>query len=98
MFSSFIPSRSFNRLFTKINSSWLIYKPVKALQVKISLLFKLVFDKKKYYFIMFFLLYNCCSNRIAELVIPIKIPTKEAKEEIETHPFFSETNIQKCSV
>ena len=37
-------------------------------------------------------------NPSAELVIPIKIPTKEAKAEIETHPVIVEPKIRKCSI
>ena len=37
-------------------------------------------------------------NPIAKLVIPIKIPTKEAKAELETHPVTVEINIKKCSI
>ena len=37
-------------------------------------------------------------NPITELVIPIGIPTKEAKAEIETHPVIVEAKIRKCSI
>ena len=37
-------------------------------------------------------------NPIVELVIPIGIPTKEAKEKMKTHPVTVETNKSKCSV
>ena len=37
-------------------------------------------------------------NPIAELVIPIGIPTKEAKAEIEIHPVIVEVKIRKCSI
>ena len=37
-------------------------------------------------------------NPIAELVIPIGIPTKEAKAEMETHPVIVEAKIRKCSI
>ena len=37
-------------------------------------------------------------NPIAELVIPIGIPNKEAKEEMETDPVIVEINIRKCSI
>ena len=37
-------------------------------------------------------------NPIAELVIPIGIPTKEAKAEMETHPVNIEPEIRKCSI
>ena len=35
---------------------------------------------------------------VAELVIPIKILTKEAKAEMKTHPVISEAKIRKCSI
>ena len=37
-------------------------------------------------------------NPIAELVIPIRIPTKEVKTEMETHPVTAEISISKCSM
>ena len=37
-------------------------------------------------------------NPIAELVIPIGIPSKEAKTEIEIHPVTAEATIRKCSM
>ena len=37
-------------------------------------------------------------NPITELVIPIGIPTKEAKAEMETYQVIVETKIRKCSI
>ena len=37
-------------------------------------------------------------NPIAELVIPTRIPTKEAKAETKTHPVTVEIKIIKCSI
>ena len=37
-------------------------------------------------------------NPIAELVIPIGIPTEEAKAEMETHPVITEAKIRKCLI
>ena len=37
-------------------------------------------------------------NPIAELIIPIGIPTKEEKEEMETHPVTVENKLSKCSI
>ena len=34
---------------------------------------------------------------IAEIVIPIRIPTKEAKAEIEVHPVIVKASMRKCS-
>ena len=36
-------------------------------------------------------------NPIAELVIPLRIPSKEEKEEIEIHLVLAEAKIRKCS-
>ena len=36
-------------------------------------------------------------NPIAELAVPMGIPSKEAKAEIETHSVIAETNIRKRS-
>ena len=38
------------------------------------------------------------SNPIGELVIPRRVPTKEAKAEMETHPVNVETIISKWSI
>ena len=35
-------------------------------------------------------------NLIAEFVIPIRIPSKEAKTEIEIHPVIAKAKIRKC--
>ena len=37
-------------------------------------------------------------NTIAELVIPVGIPTKKAKAEIEKHTVIVEITISECSV
>ena len=37
-------------------------------------------------------------NPIAELLIPIWIPNKEAKAEIKIHPIIVEAKIRKCSI
>ena len=37
-------------------------------------------------------------NPIAELVIPIGTPSKEAKVEIEIHPVIVEVKIMECSI
>ena len=36
-------------------------------------------------------------NHITELVIPIRIPRKEAKAEIKIHPVIVDAKIRKCS-
>ena len=37
-------------------------------------------------------------NPIAELIIPIVMPTKEQKEEMEMHPVTVEFRISRCSI
>ena len=37
-------------------------------------------------------------NTIAELIIPIKISSKETKAEIEMHPVIVEAKIRTCSI
>ena len=37
-------------------------------------------------------------NAFAELTIPIGIPTKEAKAEMDIHPLTVETKINNCSI
>ena len=37
-------------------------------------------------------------NPIADLVIPVEIPSKEAKSETETHPVIAENEMRKYSV
>ena len=94
---------SFITLFIKIYSSWIITESIKALEIKTSMLFNLSFANYiiLLYFVFFFLiiidLYFLLPaatakiiNPIAELVIPIGIPTNEAKAEMETHPVIAE--------
>ena len=49
LISSFTLSNSFSTLFSKTNSSWLIFKSVKATQIKISMLFSLDFANHSIY-------------------------------------------------
>ena len=37
-------------------------------------------------------------NPISELIIPLGIPSKEAKADIEKHPLTVEAKIRKCSI
>ena len=83
---------------------------IKALEIKTSILFNLAFAKNTILscFFFFFLIIDLCFliaeviaqilNPIAELAIPIGIPTKEAKSEIEIHPVIVEPKIRKCSI
>ena len=47
--------------------------------------------------IFYFLITHIC-NPITELEIPIGIPIKEAKVEMETHPVIAEAKIRKCPI
>ena len=92
--SSFISSYSFNTLITKTNSSWLIYESIKALEIKIFMLFELVFANNTTLscFFFFFLIIDLwilipaviaqIFNPIIELATSIGIPSKEAKAKI----------------
>ena len=81
---------------------------MKALQTTNSVLFKLDFANSTILSCFCFLiidLYFLISaviaqnfNPIAELVLPIGIPSKEEKADIEIHPVIVETKIRKCSI
>ena len=74
----------------------MLYKLIFAINTILScfVLFFLIFDL---YFLIPAVITQIC-NPIIELVIPIGIPTKEAKAEIETHPVTVESNISKCLI
>ena len=86
------------------------FESIKALDVKTSTLFIIDFvdDNILSCFFFFFLIIGLnflifavitkFFNPIVELVIPIEIPTKEAKAEMETPQVFEEINITKCSI
>ena len=80
-----------------------------TLKIKISVLFNLDFANNTAYhafsIFLFIDLYFLISavitqicNPIAELVIPIGIPTKEKKAEIETHSVIVEITVSKLSI
>ena len=80
---------------------------VKALEIKAYILFNLDFAILSYLLSFFSIidLYFLISlviaqifNPIAELVIPIGIPIKESKAEIEIHPAFVKAKIRQCSI
>ena len=53
------------------------------------------------YWLVLFLIFAVIApifNRIAELIISIGIPSKEAKAAIEIHPAILEAKIKKCSI
>ena len=78
------------------------------MQIKTSMLFNLdVANNTVLYFFFFLLLISVfyfwipaviaqIFNPIAQLVIPIGLPAKEAKAEIEIHPVIIEAKIRKC--
>ena len=81
----------------------------KALEIKTSMLFKLHFANNTILscFFFCFLIIDLCFliatvitqifNPTADLVIPIGIPTKEAKAEMETHLVIADPTIRKGS-
>ena len=110
MISSFVSSYSFKKLFIKINSSWLIFESIKALEIKTSMLLSLDLANNTIlsYFFFFLLIIDWCFlilaniaevlNHIADIVIPMGIPHKEAEEEMEIHPLIAEVKMTKSSV
>ena len=87
-----------------------IFESIKALEINTSILFNFDFASNTilscfffFFFIidLYFLMPAVIApifNTIAELVIPIGIPIKKVKTEIETHPVIVEAKIRKCSV
>ena len=83
---------------------------IKALEINTSILFNFDFANNTSLacFFFFFLIIDSyflipalivqIFNPIAELVIPVEIPTKEKKAEMETHPVIAEAKIRKCSI
>ena len=83
---------------------------MKALEIKASILVNLDFAKTTilscffFFFIiidLYFLIPAAIAqifNHIAELAVPIEIPIKKAKPEIEIHPVIVEAKIRKCSI
>ena len=80
---------------------------IKALEIKISILFNLDFANNSIlscflFFLIIDLNYLICAviaqifNPIAEIVIPIELPTKEVKTETEMYTVTVETKIGKC--
>ena len=89
---SFISSYSCNALFTETNSSWLTYELIKALEIRTSMVFTLVFAYNTLLscFFFFFLIIDLyflftaiiekILNHTAKLALPVEIPTEEAKK------------------
>ena len=92
--SCFTSLYSFRTLFIKRNLPWLITESIKVLEIKTSILFNLDFASNtiELCFSFLFLIIDLwfliplviaqIFNPIAELLIPIGIPIKEAKSEI----------------
>ena len=96
--SSFISSYSLNTLFIKINSSWLTFELVEALEIIASVMLLFIFLN---YWLIYYLVPPVIAqifNPIAELVIPIGILTKELKAEIKIDPVNVEAKIRKCLI
>ena len=75
--------------------------------MKTSMLFNLDFacNTILLFFFLFFLIIDLIPaviaqifNPITEFVIPIEIPTKETKAEIEIHPVTIEAKMRTCSI
>ena len=83
---------------------------IKVLEIKTSMLFNLDFANNTilscfFFFFLFIDLYFLIPAviaqifyPIAELEIPIEIPSKEENTEIEIHPVIVEAKIRKCSI
>ena len=110
MISFYISSYSFSTLFTKTDLPWLIFESIRALEIKTSRLFNLEFANNTilsrffFFFLIidfYFLIHAAIAqifDPIEKLVIPIRIPIKEAKVEIEIHSVIVETKIRTCSI
>ena len=88
----------------------MIFEPIKDLEIKNSMLFSLDFANRAALscFSFFFLIIDLqflvnavivqIVNHIAGIVIPIGIPSKEVKSEIERLPVITEAKIRKSLV
>ena len=109
MVPSFISSNSFSKLFTRTNSSWLIFKSIKALEIKAYILLNLDFSNNTLLLCFFFFLIidlyllipavitQIC-NPTVEIVMSVRKSTKEAKAEIKTSPVTVVNKISKYSI
>ena len=82
----FILSYSFNRLFTEMNSSCLIFELIKALKIKTPIIFNMVFDSFLNYWLVINSVIAKNLNPNAELAIPIGTPNNETNAKIGTDP------------
>ena len=91
LIASSMSSYPINTLFTEWNILWLVYELIRALEIKTSIVSNLVFANNTisacfFLFLNYWLtLFNYkIYISTAELSIPIAIPSKKAKAEIET--------------
>ena len=94
--------------FLHVIKSWLIFESIKVLKYKNFILFNLHFANKTILSCFFFLFIDLnllihavvtqIFNPLAERVIPIGIPIKEVKAEIETNLVVARSTISKLSI
>ena len=87
---------------------WLIFEPIKALEIKTSILFNLNLAENiilSRFFLFFWIIDQYflipaaiarVFSPIAELVVLIVMPIKEAKAKLEIYPVIVEAKIRKC--
>ena len=79
---------------------------IETLEIRTLIVFDFVFANNTIAFFFFFLITDLyflihaviaqIFNPTVELIVLIKMPTKEAKAEIETHPLIGEVKMSKC--
>ena len=96
--------------WVRVQLQSLIFESIKALKIKTSMLVNLDFPSSTilqmplFIFLNYWLIrFNSCSyctnfRKIAEPIIPIGIPSKEAKAEIKIRPVITESKIRKYSI
>ena len=89
---------------------WLIFEPIKALEIKTSILFNLNLAENiilsRFFFFFwiidqYFLIPTAIAqvfSPIAELIVLIVMPIKEAKAKLEIYPVVVEAKIRKCLI
>ena len=85
-----------------------MFESIKILEIKTTILFDLDFTNNIILLCLFFLFIDLyflihaaivhIFNPIAELIISIGVPSKEAKAEIEIYPVIVEVKIRTCSI
>ena len=105
MITFFKPLYSLNALFPEANPSCQIFQWMAISEIKIFMEFSLVFANNtissrfclsvlvtNLYFVVYSVIAQIL-NPTAEFTVPIGVPTKEEKTEIETHPVIADTKI-----